>query len=144
MDIDMRPIVRKRILDRDGHECRKCGSIQNLHIDHIIPLSRGGREDECNMQVLCRTCNLRKHNSIDIKPYVRLGIDPEYFEIRQDFPTQAFSSVEFALLIASLWERNDYIFGIERTSEYAEDKRRLLYEGPKSARKRYNARSASR
>jgi 5-methylcytosine-specific restriction endonuclease McrA len=31
------------------------------HLDHIIPLSRGGKNVDGNVQLLCKTCNLRKN-----------------------------------------------------------------------------------
>ena len=139
----MRPVVRKRILERDSNACRKCQSTENLHIDHIIPLCRGGFEDESNMQILCRKCNLSKGKSIDLEPYIKLGVSPEFIEIRPDFPMNAFSSVDFNLVLIWLWERNDRIFGIERSYGYAENKRRLLYESQKDTRKRNNARPAT-
>lgn len=72
----MRPIVRKRILEKFNNTCVDCGATENLHIDHIIPLSIGGREDEDNMQVLCRTCNLKKHNKLTYKGLIK--IDENY------------------------------------------------------------------
>lgn len=30
------------------------------HVDHIVPLARGGADSEENLQLLCRTCNLHK------------------------------------------------------------------------------------
>lgn len=37
--------------------CAKCGSVENLQIDHIIPRIDGGTDELKNLQVLCR-----KHN----------------------------------------------------------------------------------
>lgn len=37
------------------------------HIDHIIPLSRGGRHTAANIQLLCPPCNLRKGAKLDNK-----------------------------------------------------------------------------
>ena len=31
-----------------------------FHIDHIIPVSKGGNNKEGNLQVICRTCNNKK------------------------------------------------------------------------------------
>ena len=42
--------------------CTMCGSTRDLVADHVIPLSRGGTSTPDNLQVLCRTCNTRKHN----------------------------------------------------------------------------------
>lgn len=52
--------LRRLIIDRDGPACRECGSTVHPHIDHIHPVSKGGTDDPENLQVLCRSCNLRK------------------------------------------------------------------------------------
>lgn len=51
----------ERILERDGHQCLVCGAIEDLEMDHIIPLSRGGAHDPSNLQTLCRSCNSSKY-----------------------------------------------------------------------------------
>jgi hypothetical protein len=58
------PAFRKRILDRDGNACVSCGATEKLVIDHIIPRSRGGRNDDKNLQVLCAPCNNSKGRKI--------------------------------------------------------------------------------
>jgi len=54
--------IRSNIFDRDGRECNYCGSQDDLHIDHIEPVSKGGNSTEDNLQVLCRGCNVLKGN----------------------------------------------------------------------------------
>lgn len=38
---------------RDGHKCRICGTTENLQVDHIIPVSKGGRTILPNLWTLC-------------------------------------------------------------------------------------------
>jgi len=52
--------LRAEVLLRDGARCRRCRSAVNLEIDHIVPLSKGGKTEQANLQTLCRRCNRRK------------------------------------------------------------------------------------
>lgn len=60
--------LRLEILERDGFRCKLCGrSVKDgvkLHIDHIIPISKGGETIKSNLRVLCDECNLGKSNRI--------------------------------------------------------------------------------
>lgn len=52
---------RQRVLARDGYQCRECGTyVGVMHVDHVIPLAKGGPTIERNLQVLCSACNQRK------------------------------------------------------------------------------------
>ena len=37
--------------------CQLCGSVENLTIDHMYPVSKGGKGNLENLQILCRKCN---------------------------------------------------------------------------------------
>lgn len=60
--------LRNKIKERDNYTCQICGKYMpdevGLHIDHIIPISKGGKTVEQNLQVLCDKCNLRKSNRV--------------------------------------------------------------------------------
>jgi len=43
--------------------CLICGETENLHFDHVVPISRGGHDVPMNIQVLCSHCNLSKRDS---------------------------------------------------------------------------------
>jgi len=54
--------IRKEILNKYKNKCVNCGSGENLEIDHIKPLSKGGTNDFDNLQILCKECNVKKGN----------------------------------------------------------------------------------
>ncbi len=59
--------LRFLIYSRDGYRCRKCGisdRYAQLEIDHIIPISKGGKTTYDNLQTLCHKCNVEKSNSL--------------------------------------------------------------------------------
>lgn len=56
--------LTKIVFERDDNVCRKCGSTRDLQIDHIYPVSRGGSNELSNLQILCKTCNIKKGNRI--------------------------------------------------------------------------------
>ena len=66
--------IRYEAFKRAGKRCELCG-VQDgdeayterlpLHVDHIVPRSKGGSNDLTNLQVLCRACNLGKGNRDD-------------------------------------------------------------------------------
>ena len=54
---------RFRIFKRDNFTCTYCGSQSPdvvLHVDHILPVSRGGTNKEDNLVTACDSCNLGK------------------------------------------------------------------------------------
>ena len=53
-------IKRDKILLKFGYQCVNCGWDEHLQIDHIHPRSKGGGDEEENLQVLCGPCNLNK------------------------------------------------------------------------------------
>lgn len=55
--------MRFAVYERDGYKCRHCGKsdlTENLEIDHIKPISKGGKSTYDNLQTLCRSCNKNK------------------------------------------------------------------------------------
>ncbi|MDQ7982174.1 HNH endonuclease [Paraburkholderia sp. SARCC-3016] len=54
---------RLRIRERDGYRCRCCNrAVRVGQIDHIVPLDKGGSNDDSNMQLLCDDCHVDKTN----------------------------------------------------------------------------------
>jgi 5-methylcytosine-specific restriction endonuclease McrA len=57
-------VKQKQELKEQAGKCAKCGSTENLTIDHIWPQSLGGSTTPDNLQVLCATCNQKKGASV--------------------------------------------------------------------------------
>ena len=47
---------RERILRRDGYTCWRCGAAA-FTLDHFIPRSRGGTNEDDNLRAACVHCN---------------------------------------------------------------------------------------
>lgn len=50
----------QNILDRFNSKCAKCGDSEDVTMDHVVPLAKGGKHSADNIQPLCRACNLQK------------------------------------------------------------------------------------
>lgn len=64
--------IRKRVLDRDGHACRFCGTSNEehreehdtgLHVHHIIPEGEGGEDTPENLITVCCGCHRTLENT---------------------------------------------------------------------------------
>lgn len=65
----MTPSLRYDILKRDQFKCQICGYSQEdgvkLHVDHIVPVAKGGKTNRNNLRTLCEDCNLGKSYKYD-------------------------------------------------------------------------------
>lgn len=63
--------LRYAVLVRDNFRCVICGRSPavnigcELHVDHIIPLARGGKNENTNLRSLCAECNLGKGSTLE-------------------------------------------------------------------------------
>lgn len=53
-------LTKRNILIRDGFKCVYCGDNKNLTLDHLIPKSKGGKNDWYNLVTCCDSCNKKK------------------------------------------------------------------------------------
>jgi hypothetical protein len=52
--------IRAEVFSRDGFTCNICGTSENLTVDHIVPVLKGGGNELDNLQTLCGSCNSSK------------------------------------------------------------------------------------
>ena len=64
--VPVMPATRWQVFQREGWKCVACGRTSHdgaiLHVDHIVPRSKGGPDTLENFQTLCETCNIGKSN----------------------------------------------------------------------------------
>jgi 5-methylcytosine-specific restriction endonuclease McrA len=64
--VKIMPAMRWQVFQRDRWKCVACGrgaaDSVILHVDHIVPRSKGGSGSLDNFQTLCNACNLGKSN----------------------------------------------------------------------------------
>lgn len=68
--------LKSAIFHRDKGRCQICWTdltglllpVDNLHLDHMLPLDASGTNDPTNFQLLCSNCNLKKNRKIIVKP----------------------------------------------------------------------------
>lgn len=77
----MRQRARAR-MHRRHPKCWYCGrsiSLESATVDHIIPLSKGGKDHRRNYALACSACNNRKGNRLLSEAGMRLTAAPHDF-----------------------------------------------------------------
>ncbi|XP_071710555.1 uncharacterized protein [Rutidosis leptorrhynchoides] len=70
-------LSRKNILTRDNFSCQYCSSTENLTIDHVLPMSRGGEWKWENLVTACLSCNSRKGQKTPEEANMKLHKPPK-------------------------------------------------------------------
>lgn len=70
--------TRHNVLKRDNFLCQYCGEKvgKNATIDHVIPISRGGKTDYLNCVTSCGKCNSMKSDNTPIEAGMKLIARP--------------------------------------------------------------------
>ena len=72
--------TRRNIFYRDRNRCQYCGKVfaqRDLNLDHVVPLSRGGRSEWTNVVTACVPCNSRKGSHLPGEASIRLIRQPK-------------------------------------------------------------------
>jgi 5-methylcytosine-specific restriction endonuclease McrA len=60
-------ITKREVIRLYNSPCVYCGSSRQIHMDHVIPLVRGGRHSIGNIVPACQRCNCEKHAKLVIE-----------------------------------------------------------------------------
>jgi 5-methylcytosine-specific restriction endonuclease McrA len=72
-------LSRRNIMWRDENECQYCRTElneTNQTLDHVLPVSRGGKHEWTNLVACCKSCNARKANRTPAEANMRLLREP--------------------------------------------------------------------
>jgi hypothetical protein len=81
------PLNNRELFNRDKFICAFCGgdfSPYRLTCDHILPMSRGGRDTWMNVVTACRACNQKKGSRTPEEAHMQLIYAP-YVPNRAEF-----------------------------------------------------------
>lgn len=56
--------VRDEVFEIHGRACLCCGKSENVTLDHVVPVAKGGGDSVNNLQPLCFTCNRSKGTKV--------------------------------------------------------------------------------
>jgi 5-methylcytosine-specific restriction endonuclease McrA len=60
------PKLRREVLARDGHRCRRCGRTAHLNVHHRHKQEHGGAHTLNNCETLCRACHVVLHREEEL------------------------------------------------------------------------------
>ena len=72
--------VRVVVLERDSYTCLECKKSffgkesDNLHCHHVVPIFKGGLDNESNCVLLCKSCHKDVHYAIDKHDWEKVDI----------------------------------------------------------------------
>lgn len=72
----LRP-TRNAIFRRDRYTCQYCGDKNKISLDHVLPISRGGKDTWENLVTACFPCNNKKGNRTPDEASMALAKQPQ-------------------------------------------------------------------
>ena len=105
-------LTRRNIYYRDNNTCQYCGRrcrTKELNIDHVVPKSKGGRDNWENLVCACIDCNIKKGSQFprqagmhlirkpkkpSLNPLIRLHLTKKKYASWKNFLSEAYWNVE--------------------------------------------------
>lgn len=70
------PFSKRNVMIRDGFVCQYCGSNEELTVDHVVPVAKGGKTAFENCVTACKVCNSRKGDRLPTQVQMFLKKQP--------------------------------------------------------------------
>ncbi len=68
-----------------GRKCAKCGSVEKLELDHIVPEAIGGENTLKNLQVLCESCHKQKTKEMPATKLHQMAVSMGFSEREKQY-----------------------------------------------------------
>jgi hypothetical protein len=115
------PKLRKQVLERDNHICRKCSKNEKLCLHHIIPVADGEQIDTLeNLITLCERC----HQEWEVIVYRRTG--GVTFEEWLEIPTALYQEETLDRRYDSSRSNGRHYSSIPNDQEHQRDRRERI------------------
>ncbi len=85
-------LSKRNVFLRDGYTCQYCGdevTDQTATLDHVHPISQGGKSTWDNLSTACKPCNYRKAASTKMKPMI-IPYKPDFWQLINQRRTRGF------------------------------------------------------
>jgi 5-methylcytosine-specific restriction endonuclease McrA len=85
-------LSKRNVFLRDGYTCQYCGdevTDQTATLDHVHPISQGGKSTWDNLSTACKPCNYRKAASTKMKPMI-MPYKPDFWQLINQRRTRGF------------------------------------------------------
>ena len=76
-------VSRRNVYLRDRWRCQYCGiavTEKTATLDHVVPVSKGGKSNWTNLSTACKKCNWSKGDKTNIFPKI-LPYKPDYYDL---------------------------------------------------------------
>lgn len=70
--------TRRNVEKQWNNKCAICNSQENIEIHHLLPISKGGNNDESNLLLLCGCCHAAVHGNTYNSDNYRKNISIDY------------------------------------------------------------------
>lgn len=75
------PALRHSVAERANYCCEYCQSAERItsgpmHVEHILPMAKGGKTEPANLAYSCARCNLHKGARIDFRDPINNIVTP--------------------------------------------------------------------
>lgn len=123
---------KRNIIKRANGCCEYCRSqshfaTQSFSIDHIVPLSKGGKSTLDNLAFACQGCNNHKYNKTEVIDPVSKNAVPLYNPRLQRWYDHFGWNDDFTLIIGTTPTGRATVEALKLNREYLINLRRVLY-----------------